>query len=82
MYRAFIVILVLLIMPTIASAETPEEKGLAIALEADRRNDGFQDSTSHMLMTLKNKHGKESIRKPSPLTPAAPRPPLCRWRTR
>ena len=63
MYRAFIVILALLIMPTIASAETPEEKGLAIALEADRRNDGFQDSTSHMVMTLKNKHGKESIRR-------------------
>jgi outer membrane lipoprotein-sorting protein len=50
-------------MPIIVSAETPAEKGLAIAREADRRNNGFQDSTSSMLMTLKNKHGKESIRR-------------------
>jgi outer membrane lipoprotein-sorting protein len=63
MYKAFIVILTLLILAITASAETPEEKGLAIALEADRRNDGFQDSTSNMLMTLKNRHGKESIRR-------------------
>jgi len=64
MYKAFILmILTLLIMPVTVSAETPEEKGLSIAMEADRRNDGFQDVTSNMLMTLRNKHGQESIRR-------------------
>ncbi len=46
-----------------ATAETPEEKGLAIAVEADRRGDGFKDSTANMLMTLKNRHGQKSERK-------------------
>jgi len=39
-----------------------EEKGLEIALEADRRDTGFSDSTAHMRMTLKNKHGQKSVR--------------------
>jgi len=47
---------------TTASCETAEEKGLAIALEADRRDDGFGDYTADMTMTLKNRHGKESKR--------------------
>ncbi len=46
----------------VALAETPEQMGLAIALEADARNTGFRDSTVKMLMTLKNRHGQESIR--------------------
>lgn len=45
-----------------ASAETPEEKGLAIALEADKRNTGWQDSSADMTMTLRNKRGEESVR--------------------
>ena len=45
-----------------ALAETPAEKGLAIATEADRRDTGFGDSTAHMLMVLKNRHGQESRR--------------------
>jgi outer membrane lipoprotein-sorting protein len=45
-----------------ALAETPEEKGLAIATEADRRDTGYDDSTAHMLMVLKNRHGLESRR--------------------
>lgn len=44
-------------------AETPEDKGLSVALESDRRDSGFGDSTAHMLMILKNKHGQESVRK-------------------
>lgn len=43
-------------------AETPEEKGLAIAVEAERRDLGFGDFTADMLMTLKNKQGEESTR--------------------
>lgn len=43
-------------------AETAEERGLAIAQEADLRDQGFSDSTANMKMTLRNRRGKESIR--------------------
>ncbi len=45
-----------------AFAETPEEKGLKIAIEADRLDEGYGDATASMLMILKNKHGQESRR--------------------
>ena len=45
-----------------ARADTPEEKGLAIVTEADRRDTGYGDSTADMLMVLKNRHGQESRR--------------------
>ncbi len=48
-------------LPT-ATAETEEEKGLAIAVEADKRDLGFVDSTANMKMVLRNRSGKESIR--------------------
>ena len=53
----------LLLLPLAAGAESPEEKGLAIAREADRRDKGFGDFTANLLMVLKNRHGQESIRK-------------------
>ena len=43
-------------------SETVEEKGLAIATEIDKRDTGFGDQTSNMVMELKNKHGDTSIR--------------------
>lgn len=43
-------------------AQTPEEQGLAIAVEADRRDQGWGDSTANMVMVLRNKAGKESRR--------------------
>ena len=43
-------------------AETAEEKGLAIAVEADRRDNGFGDSTADMTMELRNKQGDTSTR--------------------
>ena len=46
-----------------AIAETPEEKGLAIAIEDDKRDNGFQDFTASMVMILKNRQGEESSRK-------------------
>lgn len=46
----------------VSFAETPAEKGLAIAVEADKRNTGWQDSTADMTMTLRNKRGEESVR--------------------
>jgi hypothetical protein len=44
-------------------AETPEEKGLAIVQEADRRDQGFGDLVAEMVMILRNKNGQESRRK-------------------
>ena len=41
---------------------SPEEIGLAIVLEADRRDLGFNDFTADLLMILKNKHGEQSTR--------------------
>lgn len=45
-----------------ALAMTAEERGLAIAKEADRRNDGFKDNTADMEMVLVNPHGGKSVR--------------------
>ena len=47
---------------SMAIAETPEEKGMAVFVEADKRGDGFVDNTSEMLMTLKDKRGNISDR--------------------
>lgn len=44
-------------------AETPEEKGRAIVLEAERRDQGFGDVVAEMEMILRNKNGQESRRK-------------------
>lgn len=62
MLRTMIVLPLLLLSPLEVWAETPEQKGLAIAQEADRRDEGFGDFTANMEMTLKNKHGDESHR--------------------
>lgn len=53
------------LLPLLAAqsyAETPQEKGLAIAVEADKRNTGWQDNSASMTMTLRNKRGEESTR--------------------
>ncbi len=55
--------LILCLIAFSALAETPEEKGLAIAQESDRRDQGFGDSTVDLEMVLKNRHGEESRRK-------------------
>lgn len=48
--------------PRPADAATPEERGLAIAQDADRRDQGFKDSVVTLRMTLRNKHGDTSVR--------------------
>lgn len=50
-------------IPMSAVAQTAEEKGLTIAQAMDRRDTGYGDFTSTMLMTLKDQHGKERTRK-------------------
>lgn len=47
---------------TAAVAETPEEKGLAIAKEAKARNTGWGDSQADMTMILRDKGGNEAER--------------------
>ena len=54
--------LLLLLLPFSLQAQTPEEQGLAIAQEADKRDSGFGDYTSDVKMILRNKHGQESTR--------------------
>lgn len=51
-----------LVLPGITFAETPEEKGLAIAKEADLRDTGWIDQSADLTMLLKNKQGEESSR--------------------
>ena len=45
-----------------AYAESPEEKGLAIAQEMDRRDRGWSDQRANLIMTLRNRQGQESRR--------------------
>ncbi len=45
-----------------ATVDSDEERGLEIALEADRRDDGFGDMTAGLTMILRNRHGQESRR--------------------
>jgi Outer membrane lipoprotein-sorting protein len=54
----------LLSFNTLAAEEniSAEEKALAIAQEADRRDQGFGSFTSEIKMILKNRQGQESIR--------------------
>ncbi|MBX2879681.1 MAG: outer membrane lipoprotein-sorting protein [Granulosicoccus sp.] len=52
----------LIMLSQAAQAQSDEEKGLQIAIEADSRNNGFGDTEATMKMVLRNKQGKESIR--------------------
>ncbi|MDO8704180.1 MAG: outer membrane lipoprotein-sorting protein [Sulfuricaulis sp.] len=61
MFRLLVVLLGLL--PGVLAAETPQEKGLAIAREADRRDEGFGDYAARMEMILRNRQGEESARR-------------------
>ncbi|MDX8412031.1 MAG: outer membrane lipoprotein-sorting protein [Mariprofundaceae bacterium] len=60
MYRWMIALL--LLWPAAAAAETAEEKGLAIAMESERLDTGFGDSSARLLMVLRNRHGEEATR--------------------
>ena len=60
--KSVFLISALLLTPLLAFAETAEEKGLAIAVEADKRDTGFEDFTASMVMELRNKQGDVSTR--------------------
>lgn len=63
MFRRLPILLLLSLSALSALAQTPEEKGLAIAIESDKRDRGFADLTVNLEMVLKNRHGEESRRK-------------------
>lgn len=52
-------------LPAVAFAETPEEKGLRIAKQVDKANEGFKSEVSDMTMDLINAHGDVVKRKMS-----------------
>ncbi|MBT2968922.1 MAG: outer membrane lipoprotein-sorting protein [Candidatus Thiodiazotropha sp. (ex Ctena orbiculata)] len=56
------VLLSLSVLSTPLYAESPEEKGLSIAKEMDRRDLGWQDSASSVEMLLHNRAGETSKR--------------------
>ena len=58
-----LILSILLLLPSLAVlAETPEEKGLRIAQEADRADSGWGDMRSGLEMILRNRQGRESRR--------------------
>jgi len=60
--KKHLLLLLCIVLPVSAYAETAEEKGLAIAVEADKRDIGWGDQTSSMNMILRNRQGEESMR--------------------
>lgn len=60
--RKLLLYFMLAMVPLVSLAESPEEKGLAIATEADRRDSGWGDMQASLKMILRNRHGQESIR--------------------
>ena len=54
-------LLALFVIPLV-HADEAQKKGLAIATEADKRNQGFTDSTADLIMELYNKAGEVSKR--------------------
>lgn len=57
-----LLILSIALLPLEGFAETPEEKGLAIIEEADRRDTGWVDARADLEMILRNASGDESTR--------------------
>jgi hypothetical protein len=53
---------VMIAVPALLAGQTPEDKGLALATEADRRYGGYGDSTADLRMILRNKQGQVSER--------------------
>lgn len=52
----------LMLLTVNVMAQSPEQKGLDIAKKADQADQGFENSTVNLTMTLRNKRGQESTR--------------------
>ncbi|HEB58084.1 MAG TPA: outer membrane lipoprotein-sorting protein [Gammaproteobacteria bacterium] len=57
-----VLIALLILLPLSVVAQTPEERGLEIAREADRRDSGWGDMQATLEMILRNRRGDESRR--------------------
>ena len=53
-----LIVLLAVALPPEAGAESPEEKGLAIAREMDRRDRGWGDQRANLIMILRNRQGQ------------------------
>ena len=63
MLKKILFLILFLILPLeFVLAESPEEKGLAIAIEADNRDTGWIDQSADLEMILRNKQGESSER--------------------
>lgn len=60
-FSAVALLLAWILTPALALSPA-EEKGLEIAVEADRRDEGWKDQKADLLMILRNRHGQESVR--------------------
>ncbi len=56
------IIFIIFLLSLNVMAETPEQKGMAIAIEADKRDTGWKDQKASMKMSLRNRHGDSSAR--------------------
>ena len=62
-FNLTLLLLALIIAPALhVSAQTPEEQGKQIAIEAKKRDTGWNDNKSVSKMVLRNKQGQESVR--------------------
>ena len=55
-------ILLYIVMSSAPLLADAQQRGLQIATEADKRNDGFVDNRANLAMTLRNKKGKSNTR--------------------
>ena len=60
--KGIVLLFSLLVFSPVITAQTAEEKGLAIAVEADKRDQGWSDQATVMKMILRNSQGDESHR--------------------
>jgi len=58
-----VAVLLTVAAPADLRAASPAEKGLAIMKEADRRDQGWTDTTAEVTMRLRTKSGRESLRR-------------------
>lgn len=61
-WTALAVLVALPALPVFSDAQTPEERGLQIAIEARKHDTGWGDVKSTLTMSLTNRHGDTSTR--------------------
>ncbi len=62
MNHRYLIAAAALVCASATHAQTPEEKGLAIATEAEQRDEGYGSTESTMTMVLRNRNGDEAVR--------------------